>query len=352
MDNLVLVTGASGFVGLHCVKLLLANGFNVRGTVRSLRNARKIEPLNNLKRETTTRGTLQLCEADLMNESSWEKAVNGCTSVLHVAAPVPLPSAVEDELKLIELSVEGTMNVLRAAARENTVRRVVITSSISAVCAGVRKKNEFDEKDYSRTESRYASSYDRSKTLAEKAAWQFVKQINQAEGRQLELVTICPGLILGPNMHGGDFASSEAVARIMRGGAPLVPRLYMPIVDVRDVARAMLRALEQPNAAGERILLVNQPSTSFVDIARILHAEFRSKGYLISTIPCPFVFVKVGSWFSPTLRYALPFIDRPISFDTRKMKNLLEMNDLIPPSQSIVEMAYNLIEHGQLPKKY
>lgn len=142
-------------------------------------------------------------------------------------------------------------------------------------------------------------------------------------------------MILGPSLHGGDFASSEvskaqrkrvsqfeslkAVARIMRGGAPLVPRLYMAIIDVRDVARAMLRALDNPRAAGQRIILVNQPATSFVEIARILHKEFSSKGYLISTIPCPFLFVKVGSWFNATLRYALPFIDRPISFDTSKV---------------------------------
>ncbi|KAK5978947.1 Epimerase domain-containing protein [Trichostrongylus colubriformis] len=175
MDNnsdngtLVLVTGASGYIASHCVRLLLNDGYRVRGTVRSLKNERKVAPVKKLQQGNR----LELVEADLLKEDCWESVVSGCDYVLHIASPFPIVS----DATCIDTAVNGTLNVLRAVAKESRVKKVVLTSSCTAVNEGHPKNKTFDETSWSDVTSSSVDYYARSKTLAEKAAWDFVNSI-------------------------------------------------------------------------------------------------------------------------------------------------------------------------------
>ncbi len=170
-DITVLVTGASGYVASHCVQRLLRDGYRVRGTVRSLRNAVKVQPIRAL--DTANRGQLELVEADLERPDDWQKVIAGCTYIMHVASPVNFT-----EESVIKTAVEGTMNVLRAANKCPGVKKIVLTGSCAAVSEGYKEKDRvFNEEDWTNLNNRDVIYYARSKTLAEKAAWDFWRDI-------------------------------------------------------------------------------------------------------------------------------------------------------------------------------
>lgn len=191
-NDLILVTGASGYIAIHIVKLLLEKGYRVRGTVRSLKDEKKVSPLRKLVQNP--KHELELCEANLDNEQSWLKAVEGCTYVLHTASPFPSNSP-KDENVLIKPAVDGTLFVLRACVQEGSkVKRVVLTSSVAAII-GSKPKNgyTYSEKDWAKPEE--CNPYEKSKTLAERAAWDFVKERNEKKLPCFELAVINPGLV-------------------------------------------------------------------------------------------------------------------------------------------------------------
>ncbi|GFO29722.1 NADPH-dependent aldehyde reductase ari1-like isoform x2, partial [Plakobranchus ocellatus] len=242
-DPLVLVTGASGFLGRHVVKVLQEKGYRVRGTVRSLKNAKRVEHLYNLC--PNAKFKLELVEADLTKDETWLDAVEGCTYIHHVASPFPLEDVNRDE-EIIGPAIQGTLGVMKAAAKTGMVKRIVLTSSSSAVGFVGGNKDPRTEKDWTNINDKGISAYPKSKVLAEKAAWEFVA--NLPENEKFELAVINPVFILGPVLQGSGGTSFEIIQQILMKEVPVVPHFNLGVCDVRDVAEAHLRCMTLPEA--------------------------------------------------------------------------------------------------------
>src|SRR5271168_4395523 len=266
MAQTVLVTGGSGFIGAHCILRLLEAGYAVRTTVRNLGREGEVRAMLKVG-GAEPGGQLSFVAADLEKDAGWPEAIAGCEYVLHVASPLP-PSVPKHEDELIVPAREGTLRVLRAA-RAAGVRRVVITSSFAAIGYGhPPQQAPFDESSWSNIDGT-AAAYVKSKTLAERAAWQFIVE----EGGGLELAVINPVAVLGPVL-GTDLSSSiQIVQRMLDGGMPAAPHLVFGVVDVRDVADLHLRAMSNPAAKGERFLAVSGDFLSMLDISKILKSH-------------------------------------------------------------------------------
>ena len=311
-DVQVTVTGATGFIALHCIAQLLTAGYRVRGTIRSRTRAddvrRALEATPGLDR-------LELCEASLTADTGWADAVAGSRFVLHTASPVPTRQP-RYEAELIAPAREGTLRVLRAAT-DAGVARVVVTSSVAAVLSGHAREADrvFSEHDWSDLTGRMPA-YSRSKTLAEQAAWAFVDA--QPAARRLELVTINPCFVLGPSLAGADNASNEIVRKLMAREMPGVPRLMFSLVDVRDVADAHLRAMTVPAAAGRRFI-VSEGEYWYVEIARML----ADAGHRVPTRVVPDWAVRVLSWFDPTVRLVVVRLGRESHVSSASARDVL-----------------------------
>jgi dihydroflavonol-4-reductase len=337
-ETTVLVTGASGFIGLHCVRELLQNSYRVRGTVRSL--VREPALRDALERHTDT-SELELVSADLLSNEGWSDAMQGCRYVWHVASPVPnaLPKH-EDEL--IIPARDGTLRVLRAAA-EAGVERVVLTSSIAAVCEGYPRDPSriFNEDDWSRLEGD-VSAYDKSKTLAERAAWDFVGSL--ARDTTLELATINPGLVLGPVLERDYGLSAEAILKLMRRDYPGCPRLGWPIVDVRDVAGAHRAAMTTPEANGQRFCCC----VDFVwmkEMATILNTHFGDRGYRIPTRTLPDFVVRFAGLFDKVARVVVPRLGLELHVANERIRRVLGWRPR-STEETIVATGESLIDMG------
>jgi dihydroflavonol-4-reductase len=293
----VLVTGASGFVGIHCVVALLKEGYQVRGTVRSL--GREAALRKTIGKFVDADDRLTLVETDLLKDDGWSEATKDCNYVLHVASPFPL-SDPKHEDELIIPAREGTLRVLRAAS-ENSVKRVVLTSSVAAIAYGhPKEKTRFNENDWSIPESKTISAYAKSKTLAERAAWDFVKGLDNG----VELATINPGLILGPLPDTNARTSGVLVQSLMLSTLPGLARMHFNAVDVRDVATAHLAAMTTPEAAGQRFICVSD-SFWLKDVALLLKEKYADKGYKIKTNVFPNWIVRFVACIKRTMSHTL-----------------------------------------------
>lgn len=338
-DTKVLVTGASGFIAIHCVQQLLDQGYKVRGTVRSLSNENKVKPLKLLRHSEN----LELVETNLLEDDGWDKAVEGCTYVLHIASPFPI---VSDE-STIRTAVDGTLRVLKAAAKEPTVKKVVLTSSCVAISDGHSDMTQvFDEKTWTNVESPLATNYAKSKTLAERAAWDYVKN----DEVKYKLTAINPSLVVGPLLHYDEGSSVQILRKFMNHEMPALPPFSLGLVDVRDVAAAHLKAMCEPKSNGERIMVTALPAFYFKDIAETLKKEFGPQGYSIPTIQVPYPLLWLYSFFSSETREILCRCGPRLQYDNSKSKQLLGIK-YIEPSESLIAMAYSLIERGIVPKK-
>src|SRR5215469_6500314 len=266
-DELVLVTGGSGFIGAHCILALLNAGYRVRTTVRSLKREGDVRAM--LKVGGVDAGErLSFVEADLMSDAGWPAAVAGCGYVLHVASPLP-PSVPKHEDDLIVPARDGALRVLRAA-RDAGVKRVVQTSSFGAIGYGHKvREAPFDETDWTDVNGGDVIAYSKSKTLAERAAWDFIAK----EGGGLELAVVNPVGVFGPVLGPDYSASILMVQRLMDGALPGCPKLYFGAVDVRDVADLHLRAMTQPAAKGERFLATAGDFLTMQGIAQVLKSR-------------------------------------------------------------------------------
>ena len=256
---LVTITGVSGFIGSMTVKCYLEDGsYRVRGTVRDVNNAVKMDPLKKtLGEELFNR--LELVQADLLDQASIDTALAGSTYVVHTASPFVLKDP-EDEQVLIRPAVEGTLAVLRACKMHGVIR-CIITSSASSI-RFVRPENRpadgiFTEENWSETDAgpSVITMYAKSKTLAEKAAWDFQASLNESE--RFDIVVLNPASVMGPSHHTLNFASGDVMRGVMTSIEP-VPRLKMGMVDVRDVARAHLQAVKVDAAKNRRFILVSR----------------------------------------------------------------------------------------------
>jgi dihydroflavonol-4-reductase len=325
----VLVTGATGFIAGHCVEELLAHGYAVRGTVRNLKTA-DVAHLRAIADRTG--GSLEFVEARLDADEGWAEAVDGCAYVWHLASPNP-PEAPRHEDEVIRPAVDGTLRVLRAAAAAGTVRRVVLTSSIDAVRFGPERSDRTrTEADWSTVDG--AAPYPKSKVCAERAAWAFARE------HGLELVTVNPGLVLGPLLRAERTTSVEVVRLLLTRGMPAVPRLGFAVVDVRDVAAAHRLAMEVPEAAGNRYICAGEHMW-LGEIAELLADRYGR----VPTRRLPYPLMWLAARFDRTLRLALPYVGVPALVSADKAKRELGWSTR-PARRSIVDTAESLIGFG------
>jgi dihydroflavonol-4-reductase len=312
----VLVTGGSGFIGVHCILDLLGAGYHVRTTVRG--RERATEVLAMLRAGGAEPGErLSFEVADLEQDAGWAAAAAGCEYVLHVASPFPWGTPKRAE-ELVVPARDGTLRVLRAA-RDAGVRRVVLTSSFAAIGYGqTPRARAFDESDWTDPD-RAASFYVKSKTVAERAAWDFIAR----EGGGLELSVVNPVAVFGPAL-GPDLSSSVRLIKAMlSGGMPLLPRLWFGIVDVRDVADLHRRALLEPAARGERFLAVAGESLSLKDIARNLKTQLGAAAARVSTREAPDWLLRLTALAVPAVRQILPELGKIKQASAAKARRLL-----------------------------
>lgn len=303
-NTLVLVTGGSGFVALHCLAQALTAGYKVRTTIRS--ESKKQNVLKGLqKAQPPVDATkVEFVIADLLKDEGWADAVRNVSIVLHVASPFPGVQP-KDENELIRPAVDGTLRVLRAAKASGTVKRVVVTSSNAAISYGVAYENGkvFTEADWSDPEGKgdYITPYAKSKTLAERAAWDFIER----EGGDLELTVVNPVGIFGPALLlPCESTTVGIIQQILQGKLPAVPNMNFGVVDVRDVASLHLLVATKPEAKGQRYSCVagTGKSVTFSEIAAILKAGLGSKASKASTKTLPNILVKAVSYVMPQLQ--------------------------------------------------
>ena len=343
-ETLVLVSGASGYVACHVIKQLQDAGYRVRGTVRSLKNETKCQPIRDLCPNAAH--PIDLVEADLLDANSWSKAVEGCTYVLHTASPLPAEDPKDDD-ELIKPAVEGTLNVLRAAKDAASVKRVVVTGSLASVVGGLCGENgkTYSEEDFHDPESKPMQAYPKSKLMAEKAAWDFVK----ADDVKFELAVMNPGFIIGPPLGGNaDSTSVTVIKQLMHREMPMIPRLNMPCVDVRDIARAHVIGMTLPEAAGKRHCLVNE-GLWFKEIAEALKEEFGSQGYNVPTGEAPKFMLWIMGRFNKSIRMILPSVNAKSTYNTERMRDVLKIEP-IASKKTLVDMTYAAIEKGFVKK--
>ena len=313
----VLVTGGTGFVAGHCILQLLQNGYKVRTTVRSLSKKDKVkEMLENGGIKSF--GKIDFIEADLNDDKNWAEAVKGCEYVLHIASPIFLhPPKHEDEM--IIPAVDGTLRVLKAA-RDSGVKRVVITSSFGAVGYSHTDPNTLiTEKEWTNPNDKSLSAYLKSKTLAEKAAWNFMAK----EGGDLELTVINPMAIFGPSL-GPDLSSGFGLLKkILDGSMKATPKVDLGIVDVRDLADLHLRAMTNPKAKGERFLALSGGVMSLHEIALLFREKLGDKAKNVSTKVMPDWLIRVAALFKPEAKAIVPLLGRVRNSSNEKAKTML-----------------------------
>lgn len=336
--GLVLVTGGSGYIASFCMAQLLREGWRVRTTVRSL--AREAELRRTLTKLTDIGDRLQVVTADLNADAGWREAARGCDYVLHVASPLPSSNPQDDD-ELVRPARDGALRVL-AAARDEGVRRVVMTASTAAVAYGRGgRETPFTEADWSDETNRADSSaYERSKTIAERAAWDWLKR----EGGALELVTINPGTVLGPVL-GRDFSASiDIVKKLMDGSLPGLPRFGWPLADVRDIADLHCRAMLGERASGQRYIGAG-PFYWMGDIARILRERVPQVAKRVPRRSLPSWLVRLSAVFDPVVRDRLFELGKSRPVSSEKAKRELGWS---PRSNedSIVATAESLLAEG------
>lgn len=335
----VLVTGGSGFIGSHSILQLLDAGHRVRTTVRNLKREGDVRAM--LKQGGADPGDrLSFFAADLENDAGWPEAVAGCEYVLHVASPFP-SNVPQHEDELVVPAREGALRVLRAS-RDAGVRRVVLTSSFAAIGYGQPPRDTpFDETCW--TDPADVLPYVKSKTIAERAAWDFIAR----EGGNLELSVVNPVGVFGPVL-GPDYSTSILlVQRLMDGALPGCPRMYFGVVDVRDVADLHIRAMTHPAAKGERFLAVAGDFMSMVEIARVLKERMGAAAKRVPTRQLPDWLVRVASLRDPAVKQILPELGKRKNATNAKAKRVLGWT---PRSneECIVATAESLVRLGLL----
>ncbi len=343
----VLVTGGSGFIAGHTILQLLAAGHRVRTTVRS---AQRESPLRATLRSAGAAAgfdaALNVHVADLLDDAGWAPAVSGCDYVLHMASPFPLGIPAHEN-DLIAPAREGALRVLRLS-REAGVRRVVLTSSFAAIGYGQPPRSAaFTEADWTDPTAPGLTAYVKSKTLAERAAWDFITR----EGAALELSVVNPVAVLGPVL-GPDFATSiQLVKRMLDGGMPGCPRLNFGVVDVRDVADLHLRAMNDPAARGERFLAVAGDFMSLIEIADLLRDRLGEVARKVPRRQLPDWVVRVGALFNPAARQILPELGKFKNATNEKARRVLHWaprsnaESLLATADSLVRL--NLVKNNE-----
>ena len=333
MAETVLVTGGTGFVGGWCIVELLKRGYAVRATVRS--PAKEAILRSHLAAAAISTERLSVVVADLTHDDGWDAAMAGCDFVLHVASP--LGASGESAEALVAAAREGTLRVLRAATIAG-VKRVVFTSSCAAATPAVTTADSVsDEAVWTDPASLATEPYRLSKTLAERAAWDFMA----TNGGRTELVTILPSAVFGPVLSTDGLGSVQLIQRLVDGRMPLVPRAGLCIVDVRDLADVHVRAMIAPEAAGQRFIA----SGDFMwmpDVAAAVKAGLGARGAKVSTRPLPDFVVRLLAPVMQQMRVVKPLLGRRHRFSFAKAQRVLGYAPR-RATETVVECAESLL---------
>jgi len=336
-SDLVLVTGASGFIAKHCIAELLKKGYRVRGTVR--RPAAAPEVVAAVSKVVDPAGRLEFATLDLTADAGWDDALRGCRFLMHLASPFPL-AVPKNRDELIAPARDGTVRALAAAARAG-VERTVLTSSTVAILSGPgRAKETFTEQDWTDVDDPRVLPYPLSKALAERAAWDFVSRDRSG----MKLVVVCPSMVWGPALDRDVGSSAELIALFLRGAYPALPRFGTAITDVRDVAAMHVAVMVAPNAAGERFICSSE-SLWLNEVGRILiehFPEFRSK---VPTRMLPDFMVRLAAIFDATLKAAVQELGEARVASNAKAKSMLGFR-FHTAEEAAVAMAQSLIDLG------
>ncbi|WP_283419462.1 NAD-dependent epimerase/dehydratase family protein [Sphingopyxis sp. Geo48] len=334
MTGTVLVTGGSGYIAGFLIRQLIENGWTVNTTVRSL------------KREDEVRGWLQVDNsklrffaADLENDAGWAEAMAGCSHVAHVASPFPLdvPKHADD---LVVPAREGALRALRFAEGAG-VRRFVLTSSMAAIAYGHGPARDlYNEADWSNLDNPAVMPYPRSKTVAERAARDWVA----AEGGDLEFASVNPAAVFGPLLSDDLSTSIELVKQLLEGKVPMCPDIGFGIIDVRDVADLHYRALTAPDIRNERYVC-SGPFLKMIDVANILTANLGDKARKVPTRKMPDWLLKLFALVRPELKQLVAELGNVRGGDSRHAMDTLGWT-VRPPEEAILATAHSLIERG------
>lgn len=337
MAGKVLVTGGTGYIAGEIIKQLLAKGWNVNTTIR---NKAKSEEGLCARFGNPPAESFKVFEADLMSDDGWAEANDGCTHVCHVASPIAA-STPKDENDMIVPAREGTLRALRFAKAAG-VTRFVQTSSMAAVAYG-RSEKEYtvDESDWTDITHPDVYPYVKSKTIAERAARDWV----EAEGEGMEFVSVNPSMVLGPVDSGDYSASVEAVKQLLDGSMPMAPDLGFAVVDTRDVAELHVKCLEEPGLAGERFLAAGK-FMKMIEVGEALRAGMPAvQTRKVPTKIMPNWMVSVLSLFNAGVRSIKSELGKSRHVDGSHAEKRLGWTTR-PEEESIVDCGKSLIAHG------
>jgi len=316
MNKKVLLTGISGYIGNHCAVELLKNGYSVRGSLRNISKSEKI--MNAIKKEVNPKDNLEFCELNLLNDKGWDDAAKGCDFVMHVASPF-INIEPKNENEYIRPAVDGTMRALKAAKNAG-IKRVVLTSSMVSMLGNADKSIDIDSGTWTNIKGKNVSAYSKSKTLAEQAAWDFIK--DQTDNTEMELAVVNPGPVFGPSLSGDlSGASMSMFTQMLQGKMPMVPQASINMSDVRDVAKIHVLALENKEASGKRFIVTTEQSYAFQDVAKIL----KSNGYdKVSTKLAPNFLLKLMGNINREAKSMRSFIGKTYNGDVSSTMKTFE----------------------------
>ena len=336
MDK-VLVTGASGFIGLHCIAQLLQAGYKVRGSLRS--RARESEIRNALSKVVNTENRLEICELDLLKDDGWDEAVSGCDYVMHVASPL-LDREPKDQDEIIRPAHEGLMRAIKSSVR-NKVKRFVMTSSFSAIGYG-HVKDVFDESHWTDT-SQKIGAYNKSKAIAEKAMWDYLDSLKDEE--KIEAVAINPTLVIGASLSDDVGTSNIFLQKMLDGSYPVVPKVHFGYVTVKDTAKAHVAAMTHPHASGKRFILAERCMWLY-EVNKIL----RKHGYKKAPIrQAPNLLMKFLALFNNEASAISGFVGKTKFTNSENAKNILKFS-FENVEVGILEIAQQLESLGVIKK--
>jgi nucleoside-diphosphate-sugar epimerase len=335
----VLVTGGTGAVGIHCILQLLQKGYSVKTTLRSI--SRKNEVIDMLKTGgISSFANLAFIETDLTKDDNWDKAMKGCRYVLHVASPTHLESA--DENAMIGPAVDGVLRVLKAA-RDAGVKRVVLTSSFGAL--GFSNKNpetETTEADWTNPNEKGLSPYEKSKSLAERAAWNFIKR----EGGDLELAAINPVAIFGPLLGLVKSPSLGILNSLLNGSVKVIPNIPLNVIDIRDVAGLHIRAMVNPKANGQRFIASAAGEISIPQIALLIKSKMPGVTAKVPSKTLPNWVLGIAALFNPQAKRAAFFSKISRNVSNAKAKKILGWVPVANNEEAILASVESMVKLG------
>ncbi|MDX1735136.1 MAG: aldehyde reductase [Halioglobus sp.] len=341
MQKKVLVTGASGFIAQQIILDLLERGYSVRGTIRDLSRAEHVR--GTLAQHHPDAAGIELVQTDLEADDGWLEAATGVDHLLHVASPLPL-GAPKDPQVLIRPARDGALRALRAA-RDAGVPRCVMTSSCAAIAYGYDRQPEvLTEEDWSDTDNtRDCLPYPTSKTLAERAAWDFVAN----EAPDMELATINPVVVLGPIRSADVRASVSVVAQLLGGKIMMAPNVGLQVVDVRDVSRAHIAAMEKPEAAGQRFAVAEEFFT-LLQFASILAEAYPDYADKLPSRQLPGFILRFLALFSGDMKTFCAELDRRRYVSGDKAREQLLGGSYISGKDALLASAESLMRYNAI----